>query len=100
MANADEKSKYSEPYPWKPMERDLIFKEEIRSLFLWCLHCERTYKRGEFRQIGNLQMCPYADCDGDTVVDAWEWESVRDAHPKYPKIPEKGDIYLLYPERK
>lgn len=78
------------------MERDMIFDEDVRSLYLWCLHCERTYKRGEFRQVGDLQMCPYPGCDGDTVVDAWDWESVRDEHKNYPVSPNRGDIYPRY----
>lgn len=82
---------------WKPMERDMIWKEGVRSLYLWCLHCERTYKRGEWRQMGDLQICPYHDCDGDTVIDAWDWENVRDEHPQYPEIPTPKDVYPLYP---
>ena len=78
-------------------ERDKIFKEKKRSDYLWCLHCERTYRWGEFRKVGNLQMCPYEGCGGDAVIDAKDWESIRDYHPEYDKIPEKDKVYPLHP---
>ena len=38
---------------------------EIRGLeegeWVWCLHCERAYQVGEFRQVGDIQLCPYED---------------------------------------
>ena len=82
----------------KVYDRDVIFREERRSDFLWCLHCERTYTRGEYRNVEGLQMCPYPDCDGDTVIDAWDWEEFRDGNPDYAAIPEKGKQYPLYPK--
>ena len=66
------------------------------SVFLWCLHCERTYRRGECREIEGLQCCPYDDCDGDAVIDGWSWGTVRDEHSEYPLIPEEGKRYPLY----
>lgn len=64
---------------------------EVHALFIlgrkigdwvWCLHCQRCYKIGEYRLIGDLQMCPYEGCGGDTVLDAIPWqgegEPVRD----------------------
>jgi hypothetical protein len=80
----------------KKYDRDEIFIDDRRSDFLWCLHCERTYNRGAYRQVGNLQMCPYEGCDGDTVVDGWDWEDVRDEHPDYARVPEDGKVYPLY----
>lgn len=93
--------------------RDEVFEEEPESDFLWCLHCERAYQRGEHRKVEIkkkfrdlvpsdmqfLEMCPYEDCDGDTVVDAWDWERVREDNG-YPEIPQKGVVYPLYPDRK
>jgi len=67
--------------------------------WLWCLHCERAYRAEEYREIGDLQMCPYEDCDGDTVLDAWPWKQVRGANPSYPREPERGKVYPLYPEK-
>ncbi len=43
-------------------------------------------------------MCPYADCDGDTVTDAWEWSTLVEANG-YPLTPVKGTVYPLYPRR-
>jgi len=80
----------------KHYDRDRIFKEKRRSDFLWCLHCERTYNRGQYRTVDGLQMCPYAECGGDTVLDGWDWEEVRQHHPKYPIIPQDGVVYPLY----
>ena len=53
-------------------DRDQIFEEVNRSNYLWCLHCERTYEHGKWRNINGLQMCPYLDCDGDAAIDAWD----------------------------
>ena len=64
--------------------------------WLWCLHCERVYKAGEFRDIKGLQMCPYDDCNGDTVLDAWKWERISEIHPEYLEIPNRETIYPLY----
>jgi hypothetical protein len=65
-------------------------------IWLWCMHCERCYKAGEYREIKGLQMCPYADCDGDTVLDPWTWKHIQKIHPNYPQEPERGKIYPLY----
>jgi len=67
--------------------------------WLWCLHCERAYKSGEYRELRGLQMCPYEGCDGSTVMDGWDWKDVRRANPAYPKEPERGKEYPLYPEK-
>lgn len=40
-------------------------------------------------------MCPYDGCNGDTFIDGWEWESVRQGNPKYPKKPKMGHVYEL-----
>lgn len=69
--------------------------EEDRSEYLWCLHCYRAYRWGEYRVIDGLQMCPYDGCDGDTFVDGWTWDSVREGNPKYPKVPKLGHVYEL-----
>lgn len=67
-----------------------------RSDFMWCLHCERAYRRGEYRLVGGLRMCPYEGCDGDTVFDGWDWADIRYVHPEYPRTPEKGKVYPRY----
>jgi hypothetical protein len=67
--------------------------------WLWCLHCERCYQAGEYRETyEGLQMCPYDDCDGSTVLDGWRWSRIRREHPDYPKIPERSKVYPLYPQ--
>lgn len=71
--------------------------EEPCSDYQWCLHCERTYKRGEHRMIHGLRMCPYSGCDGDTVMDGWDWDQLRSQLPQYPAIPEPGVKYPMYP---
>ena len=78
------------------LHRDRIFGGGERSDYLWCLHCERAYRRGEYRLVHGLQMCPYEDCDGDTVMDGWDWAQIRDGHPEYPEVPEMGKVYPLY----
>jgi hypothetical protein len=104
-------------------ERETIFGRESRCDFLWCLHCERAYPYGKFRlkpsdfsesdlefiRSGSrwsgselralrddLQMCPYDGCSGDAVLDAWDWNKVREVHPEYPAIPLYGVVYPLY----
>lgn len=67
---------------------------------MWCMHCERTYPYGEYRTVimdmeEMLQMCPYEDCEGDAVMDAKEWDWVKEMHPDYPEVPEKGVVYPL-----
>lgn len=83
-----------------------------KSGYLWCLHCERAYKYGEYRierteaftvdhytvDAIELEMCPYPDCDGDAYMDAFDWESIRENNPKYPKIPKRDEVYPMYPE--
>jgi len=66
------------------------------SEYQWCIRCERAYKQGEHRLMDGLMMCPYEDCDGDTVMDGWLWPSVRQDHPEYPEVPEMGKVYPLY----
>lgn len=70
------------------------------SEYFWCLHCERTYKNGEFREVTRrgeiLQMCPYEDCSGDGVMDSWEWDKILEESDKdLPQIPERGVEYKI-----
>jgi hypothetical protein len=81
------------------LDREKILGKDEGKYF-WCLHCERTYERTEFRQVGNLQMCPYPDCNGDTVIDAWEWREIREANPVYPRVPKRGERYPMYRNEK
>lgn len=66
---------------------------------LWCMHCEMTYPAGTFRvdPRSGLQMCPHDGCDGDTVVDAWDWNKVRHGREdRYPEVPVRLRVYPLY----
>lgn len=74
-----------------------IHNSDERAIWLWCLHCERAYLRGEFRLKDGLQYCPYPGCDGDTVIDAWNWFGLRSDHKAFPVVPERGVRYPLYP---
>ena len=58
----------------------------------WCLHCERAYKVGEFRQVGEFQFCPYPDCDGSAVIDCWHWGEIA-RWMSYPEVPERDKVY-------
>ena len=83
-----------------PMERDTILSGKPPA-WLWCLHCGRCYPHGHYRvatsgrgvNARDLEMCPYKGCDGDTVMDAWPWSKLADAHPSYPKVPILGVVY-------
>ena len=90
------------------IDRDEVFGKESGKGYLWCLHCERTYRNGEYREEAEeivnsngetekfwFQMCPYEGCAGDTVWDGWEWERIREGHPEYPEVPEKGRVYPM-----
>jgi len=84
------------------MDRERIFNGKEYSDYLYCIHCERAYKYGSFREIKDLnfkstvlQLCPYDDCEGDTVLDAKDWKDIREHHPDYPEIPELGKVYPL-----
>jgi len=97
------------------LHRERAFGKESRCEYLWCLHCERAYKYGEYREEVQLiphdlrgkvmkkvtyQMCPYEDCDGSTVLDGIGWEEFRERHKDYPKIPALDKVYPLYPPEK
>lgn len=62
----------------------------------WCLHCERVYDWGDYIAQNGLQWCPYKDCNGDTFMDSWSWNKIREAHPDYPENPDYDKVYPLY----
>ncbi len=65
------------------------------SEFVWCVNCERAYRRGEFRWEGKYLMCPYADCLASVTCEGIDWDAFRRRHPQYPEIPELGRVYPL-----
>ncbi len=81
------------------LDREEILGKKSEGKWLLCLHCERAYKDTEFRLIKNgkefLYMCPYEGCDGDTIMDAIDWEDVKQGHSDYPDEPIKGVYYAL-----
>ena len=80
----------------KNLERDRAFKASSKTSHYWCQHCERAYKKGFFRLIKGLQMCPYKGCDGDAVIDARCWSFIQDIHQGSPKTPKVGEVYSLW----
>lgn len=66
-----------------------------RSAWNWCLHCERAYPQGSYRREGSYQNCPYTGCNGDAVLDLWDWSTVREKNPSYPITPVFGERYPL-----
>ena len=72
--------------------------------YYWCLHCERAYHKKDLRTVVDqgvliMEMCHYTNCNGDAVIDAWDWAKIREANPDYPKIPEIDTHYPLYPKK-
>ena len=92
------------PMP-KGVKKTMKYGKEIHNrwnkkfVFFWCLHCERVCRQGECREINGLQYCPYEGCNGDTVMDAWPWEEIRDCDTSYPVIPVEGVRYPMYPQK-
>jgi DNA-binding CsgD family transcriptional regulator len=53
-------------------------------------------------EVDMLPRCPYEGCKGD-VTEKLYWDEVREHHPEYPEIPERGKVYeydikWLWPE--
>ncbi len=82
-------------------EREYIFGKVSGNGYLYCMHCERVYKSGNFKHVMTsemddvLQMCPYEGCTGDAVINAIDWKDVKEHHAEYPEEPELNKIYPL-----
>ena len=76
--------------------REMIM-EHLGPGWVWCLHCERAYRRDEVRwdSENEVYLCAYEDCDGDALLDAWDYEERR-VDCGWPEVPEKGVTYPLY----
>lgn len=79
---------------------DGIHAYSAHSDYLWCLHCERTFradKRANRKTItGRLaQSCAYKGCSGGPT-DFWDWAFLRKVNPEYPEVPEPGKLYPQY----
>ena len=75
---------------------------------VWCLQCERAYRRGEHRKVETsaglraaipemefLEECHYEDCAGDAKKDVVDWAIIQSEND-YPLVPKRG---VLYPHR-
>lgn len=88
-----------------------------KGIWVWCLHCSRCYRVGEYKLVGcfkfeckranpdsctiddckhKLQSCPYEDCDG-TPIDAWPWKEHRGK--SRPAVPKRNVEYDLTGDR-
>jgi hypothetical protein len=52
-------------------ERYLFFEHGGLDEEVVCIHCQKSYKRGESAVWGPYVYCPVAECDG-TLIDQWE----------------------------
>lgn len=75
---------------------EMFDEGETPETWLWCLHCERAYQLKDMRRVRGLELCHYVDCDGDTIMDAWNWNELRERRGNLPEVPEKGVMYPLY----
>jgi len=80
---------------------EMFESDETPESWLWCLHCERCYQLKDMREIKQhgetYQMCHYSDCNGDTVMDGWNWNEFRENRKDLPETPELGVVYPQYP---
>ena len=76
--------------------REMIM-EHLGPGWVWCLGCQRAYRREEVRwdSENGIYMCAYEDCDGDALVDARSYEERR-VQCGWPEVPQRGIIYPLY----
>ncbi|GIM47661.1 hypothetical protein DNHGIG_32100 [Collibacillus ludicampi] len=65
-------------------------------MYIWCLHCECVYPSKDWRKKGQQYgFCP--NCGASEFTDGWNWSKLV-KYNGYPKIPEVGKHYPLYPE--
>lgn len=71
----------------------------FKGAWMWCLHCERAFPAGSWKQRKGVHHppveCPYPDCSATVVMDGQSWDWPRELNG-YPEIPERGVIYPLY----
>jgi hypothetical protein len=60
--------------------------------WVWCLHCQRVYRRGAWEL--NHLWCPRPGCDGGPL-HAVPWEALRAHKPDLPRKPPDGALYPL-----
>jgi DNA-binding CsgD family transcriptional regulator len=75
--------------------------------YVLCWKCKRAYPKDDYRMRSfepivvdhvviereDEEACAYEDCKGKHTEDVIGWSRVREEHPEYPEIPEKGVVY-------
>jgi len=74
-----------------------------RTRWAWCMHCETVIDLRETRNNTDraLPVWAYKKCPrcGAGPADVMPWAWVRENNQQYPKTPQKGKYYPLYPEK-
>jgi hypothetical protein len=74
-------------------EEQRVFEAE-QDDWLWCGLCFRCSRKGDLSPGADLlSQCSYEDCDGKLAYHGWLWKAVRQRHPDFPEIPERGVCY-------
>lgn len=64
--------------------------------YLWCLVCERAFRRSQQRVVGGHRLCPHAPCEGGLLFEPWGWSLVRGSNASYPEIPLEDVPYPFF----
>jgi len=86
--------------PIPEAERLAYWREKFPSGCFWCLNCQMGFNLEDHRklQMAKAKAGNVCECVAYMAVDGIDWGDFRVDHPDYPEIPEKGVVYLLYPE--
>lgn len=74
----------------------MVHSVESEADFLWCVLCERTFRRRWLRGARDRVLCPYAPCEGGKLFEPWEWSRVREVNQGYPPLPVEGEAYPFF----
>jgi DNA-binding CsgD family transcriptional regulator len=72
-----------------------------------CIFCGKAYLIEEFEEraaekvvinhveydVDIMPKCPTKECKGGLGDDTLDWDELREHHPEYPEIPERGVVY-------
>ncbi|MFC1912662.1 LuxR C-terminal-related transcriptional regulator [Chloroflexota bacterium] len=86
--------------------KNISLRELSPEEYVLCWVCKRAYLKREAAEIEQVPftvnhvtynpptklVCPYEGCNA-TMNDTWVWNEIREMHPEYSKIPEKGVVY-------
>jgi hypothetical protein len=70
----------------------------VAEIDVWCMSCERAYKRHEYVLDNGVRRCPY-ECGASVEASQWDWSDLRMNHAHYPAKPEPGRVYHFFPAR-